>query len=141
MSPKSPIASLSLLQLTGCLKCLFLVCFVFLGLCACAGIYLLKLRKRKGGLGGIASGIFIIEIFKIRLAVTKFGNDQTHLQTPVTEMHITNYFVSEITAYTLNTLTYDRRTEMSYVERLGNIWSAVINDYLTRSRTLKTVLV
>ena len=43
-------------------------------------------------------------------------------------MYIAYDFVAHETAYTLNALADDRRTKMSYVKRLCDIRSAVIND-------------
>ena len=42
-------------------------------------------------------------------------------------MHVTNHIVSHKFADTLHTLTNDCRTQMSYMERFCNVWSAIVD--------------
>ena len=58
----------------------------------------------------------------------KFCDDQSHLQTPVSQMYITNHIVSHEFTDALYTLSDDSRTQVSYMKRLGHIGSAVIHD-------------
>ena len=46
---------------------------------------------------------------------------------PVTQMHITDHIVSHKFANTFHALTDDRRTQMSYMERFCNVWSAIVD--------------
>ena len=58
----------------------------------------------------------------------KFCDDQSHLQTPVSQMYITNHIMTDITAHTLYTLTDNSGTKMSHMQWFCHIGSAVIHD-------------
>lgn len=60
------------------------------------------------------------------MALLQLGDDQSHLQTPVSQMHITDHVMSHKFADPLDTLSNDSRAQMSDMQWLGNIGPAVI---------------
>ncbi len=62
----------------------------------------------------------------------KFGDNQSHLKAPVTEMNIPQDLISHEAKDSLNTLPDHRRTKMSDMKRLCNICTAVIDDDFLR---------
>ena len=64
---------------------------LFAGSCR---IDLFQIGQSEGRLGRIFPGIIGVKVAKIRLALLQLRNDQTHLQTPVAQMHITDGVVT-----------------------------------------------
>ena len=127
MLQKSLIASSSMLQLISCLHSSLFIRFILLGFSAGCRIYFLQFRNGKRCFCRILSLICLIKIYQLRLSLAKLGNDQSHLQTPVSQMHIADHFMSCKAGDSLHTLTNDRRPEMSYMQRLCHIRSAIID--------------
>ena len=59
----------------------------------------------------------------------QFCDDQTHLQSPVSQMNITDNFMSQISSHSLDTLTDDCRTQMSDMQWFCNVWSTVVKNH------------
>ena len=73
------IPAVSILKPLGRLKSSFLICFILLGFCACARVYLLELRKRERRLLRVVARKALIKIRKVRFAALKLRDDQSHL--------------------------------------------------------------
>ena len=118
---------MSVLQKERRLQCFFTILFMFFCISAGRRVDFLKLSNRKRRLFRIFSGEVFIKIWKLRFSLLQFCNDQPHLISPVSQMNITDHFVSFITQDSLYTLSDDRRTQMSYMQRFCHIRSAVIH--------------
>ena len=128
MVPESHVSRFALLKKMSCFQSFVSVRFILFGLAACTWINFFQLTDRKWCFLRIFSCIRIIKINQLRFSVFQFCNDQSHLKTPVSQMNITDYFMTYETANSLNTLANDCRTKMSYMKRFCNIWSAVVDD-------------
>ena len=98
------------LQLEGRLLCPLTECRIYLGFRARCRIDILQLGNRKRRLRRILAGIIRVKIYQIRLTVMQLLDDQSHLQSPVTQMHIADDMVSHIAADALDALSDDRGT-------------------------------
>ena len=98
------------LQFEGCLLCPLTKCRIYLGFRARCRINILQLGNRKRRLRRILAGIIRVKIYQIRLTVMQLLDDQSHLQSPVTQMNITDHLISHKTAHALDALSDDRRT-------------------------------
>ena len=127
MVPQSHVSWLALLKKVSSLKCLLAVCLILFGFAACTWIDFFQLADGKWRFCWIFSCKAVIKIYKLRLSVLQLGDDQSHLKSPVPKMNVTDHLVSHETADSLNALANDGRTKMSYMERLGNVWSAVVD--------------
>ena len=128
MVPESHVSWFALLKKMGCLKCLITVSLILFGLPTGTWIDLFQLADGKRCFCRIFTGKAVIKIYQLRFPVFQLGDDQSHLKTPVSKMYITDHLMSYKTSDTLDALTDDRRTEMSYMKRLGNVWSAIIDN-------------
>ena len=126
--PQSTIPLHSALELKGCFHCFFFICRIFLGLPACGRINLLKLCNRHRCFLRIFAIKAFIKIYKIRVTLLHLGDDQSHLQTPVSHVNVTDHLVSDVTGNSLHTFTNNCRTEMSDMKRLCHVRSAVIHN-------------
>ena len=111
-----------------CLKCLVTVFLIYFGFAACTWIDFFQFADGERCFLRIFSLIAVIKINKLRFAVFEFCDDKAHLESPVTEMYVTDHLVSYISADTFDTLSNDRGTKMSYVERFCYVRSAVVDD-------------
>ena len=126
--PDRTISSSALLQLSRCLECTFLIVLVLFRFAACARINLLELTDRKRCFLRVLSRKGLIKINKLRMALLQLGDDQSHLQTPVSKMNVTDHVVAHEAPHTLDALADDRGTEMADVKRFCHVCSAVIYD-------------
>ena len=76
--------------------------------------------------GNKVIGEVFIKIWKLRFSLLQFCNDQPHLISPVSQMNITDHFVSFKTSNPFYAFADNCRTQMSYMKRFRNIRSAVI---------------
>ena len=129
MLPQGDISRMSFLQLRCDLLCLLHVIFMLFRISARMWIDLFQIRNRKWCLFRIFSRKISIKIRKFRLTMTYFVDDQTDLQSPVTQVHISDHLISHEAADTFYTLSNDCRAQMSYVKWLCDIGSTIINDY------------
>ena len=129
MIPQSAVSPVSLLQLMSCRHGFFFIGFVFLGTGAGRRIDLLQFTDGKGRFLGIFSLIIFLKINQIRLSFLQFCNNQPHLQSPVSQMHIADHLMSQETSHPFYTFTNDGGAQMPHVERLGHIRAAVIDDH------------
>ena len=118
----------TILQFKSSFLCSCFKCLVHFGLAAGSRIDILQLKNGKWSLLRILALKGLIEIWQFWFAVTQLLDDQTHLQPPVTQMHIADHVITQETAHSLDALTDDRRTEMSYMKRFCHIGSAVVHD-------------
>jgi len=135
--PQCPVAALSQLQLMRRLHGFRLVFLVLFGFCGSSRIDFLQLRNGKRSLFRIFPFKVIPEISQVRPAFFQLGDDQSHLETPVAQMHISQDFMPYGTSHPLQALPDDCRTQMSDMKGLGNIRSAVIDDDLQRFLRLR----
>ena len=126
--PDRTVASSALLQLSRCLECTFLIVLVLFRFAACARINLLEFADRKRCFLRVLSRKGLIKINKLRMALLQLGDDQSHLQTPVSKMNVTDHVVAHEASHTLDALADDRGTEMADVKRFCHVCSAVIYD-------------
>ena len=110
MFPDGGIWRITLLKLEGRGLRALLEGLVHFGLAACCRINILQLGNRKRRLRRILAGIIRVKIYQIRLTVMQLLDDQSHLQSPVTQMHIADDMVSHIAADALDALSDDRGT-------------------------------
>ena len=125
--PQCHVTWFALLQLMSSLQCFITICFVFFGFSTCTWINFFQFTDCKRSFFRIFTFISIIEINQLRFTVFQFCDDKSHLKPPVSQMYITDYFVSYKTADSFNTLSDNCRTKMSYVKRFRNVRSAIIN--------------
>ena len=110
MLPDRMERCIATLQFEGCLLCPLTECRIYLGFRARCRIDILQLGNRKWRLRRILAGIIRVKIYQIRLTVMQLLDDQSHLQSPVTQMHIADDMVSHIAADALDALSDDRGT-------------------------------
>ena len=129
--PDCTVTALSALQLEGRIQCFFSVIIMLFCISRRCRIDFLQVTDGKWCFFWIFSGEIIIKIRKIRLAFLQFCDNQSHLISPVSKVDITNHFIAHKTGDSLYAFSDDRRTEMSYMQRLCHIWSAIIqHDHL-----------
>ena len=126
--PQSTISFHSALELKGCFHCFFFICRIFLGLPACGRINLLKLRNRHRCFLRIFAIKAFIKIYKVRVTLLHLGDDQSHLQAPVSHVNVTDHLMSDVTGDSLYTFTDDCRTKMTDMQWLCHVRSAVIHN-------------
>ena len=140
--PQSTITLHSALELKGCFHCFFLIARIFLGLLARGRINLLKLCNRHRCFLRIFTVKAFIKIYKIRITLLHLSDNQSHLQTPVSHVNVTDHLVSDVTRDSLHTFADNCGTQMSDMKRLCHIRSAVIhNNHLLFFRSFKTKLI
>ena len=141
MCQQGAIPPSAVLQLIGCLHGSFLVVRVLLGVSAGCRVDLFQLGDGKRRLFRVFPFICLIEINQLRLSLVQLGDDQAHLQPPVAQMHIADHRMAHITPYPLDTLADDGRTQMSHMQRLCHIGTAIVDhDGLGMCRRLQTKL-
>ncbi len=126
MIPQCTIAAYTVLQFCSRFQCFFFVCRIFFGFAARGRINLFQLRNGERSFLRIFSFIAVIEVNQLRLTLFHLCDDQAHLKSPVTQMHIADHLMSYKAADPLYTLTDDCRTQMTNMKRFCNIGSAVI---------------
>ena len=122
------VASMTVLHQIGGVHGLLLVRLVLLGAGACCRIDLFQLGNGKGRFRRVLAGIALVKVYQIRLTLLQFCDNQSHLQTPVPQMDIAGHLVTHETAQTLYTFADDGRAEMSHMQRLRHVGSAVVDD-------------
>ena len=127
-----------MLELISRLHSSLLVCFILFGLCAGCGINVLKLGNRKRRFLGIFPLIIVLKIHKFRFAHFQLCDNQPHLQSPISQVHVADHRVTHKPANPLDALPDNGRTQMPYMQRLCHIRSAVINHNFLRFFTLST---
>ena len=128
MVPESHVSRFALLKKMSCFQSFVSVRFILFGLAACTWIDLFQLADRKWCFLRILSCVRIFKINQLRFSVFQFRNDQPHLKTPVSQMNITDHFMSYKATDSLNTFSDDCRTKVSYMKRFCNVWSTVVDD-------------
>ena len=128
MIPDRAVRCVSVLQLQRRLVGSCAEFLVRLRLRAGCRVDLLQFTDGKRSLLRIFSGIGLIKIGQFRLSVTKLLNDQSHLKSPVSQMNVTDHLMPQETSHPLDTLANDGGTEMSHMQRLCHVGSAVIYD-------------
>ena len=93
----------------------------------CGGIDLLQIRQGKGSICGIFPGVIFVKIGQFRLTLLQFCDDQTHLQTPVAQVNVTDGLEAKEFVQPLQGLTDNGRPEVTDVQRLCHIGSAVVH--------------
>ena len=74
---------------------------VLLGALACGRVNLLELGNRKRRFLRIRTGEVFVKVRELRLPKAQFFEDESHLETPVAEVHIAYHLVSEESAHAL----------------------------------------
>ena len=129
MVPDGHIASFALLQLQSSFMGTggeFRILFAAGG---GGGVDLFQLTDGERRLGGIFAVKIGVEVGKLRLRFPDALDDQTHLQTPVTQMHVTNDVIAEVTLDALDGLADDGRTDVTHMQGFCHVGSAVVNDH------------
>ena len=108
--PNRPVSTVSVLKQIGCLQCFFPIFFMLFRICACRRINLFQLADRKRGFFRILSRKVFVKIRKFRLTFLQFGDDQSHLVSPVSQMDISDHFIPFQTRDPFDTLADDRGT-------------------------------
>ena len=101
--------------------------FVFLLPGGGGGVKLLQVRQGEGRLGRVFSRKVRVEIGKVRLTVTQFRDDQTHLQAPVAQMHVADGVVAEEGIQPLHGFADDGGAQMTDVQGLRHVGAAVVH--------------
>ena len=130
MLPKRNETGIAALQLDGRLMCGLGKGLILLGALTCGRINLLELGNRKRRFLGIAPRKAFVKIRELRLTEAKLLDDESHLETPVAEMHIAYHLISEEGAHAFQSLTDDGGAQVADVERLCDIRAAVVDDNL-----------
>ena len=128
MPPHRHISLVSILQEIRRLKRFSPVFLVILRLAACRRIDLLQLAYGKRRLRRILPAKSFIKIRQVRLTLLKFSDDQSHLVAPVAQMDISQYLMSHLPCKPFDPFADDRRAQMSHMERLRHVRSAVVNN-------------
>ena len=142
MIPDGPVSGIAVLQPMGRFMSLLRKGRIGFAFAGGAGIDLFQFRNGKWRFLRIAAVKGLVEIRKIRLPFLQFRDNLSHLQSPVSQMHIPDGFVTQISADPFQALADDGGSQMSDMKRLCHIGSAVINDDLfRRGSILKAELV
>ena len=131
--PEGTQAPVALLQAVGRFHGPGVIVRILFGFFAGIGIDLLQFGDRKGSLLRIVSAVIGIKIGKVRLTVLELSNDKAHLQAPVAQMDVADDLFTVIAADPLDGFTDDSGTQVSYMQGLGHIGAAVIQDDPGRS--------
>ena len=94
MLPDGSKRRIAFLKLKGSSLGALLKSLVHFGLAAGGRVDVFQLTDGKWWLRRILSGVILIKINQIRLTVTQFLDNESHLQTPVTQMYVTNHIVA-----------------------------------------------
>ena len=124
--PDGPVAPATLLQLVSCHMGLFGKHGILL-LAGGSGIDLFQIGQSERRFNGVFAGEIGVKIGEVGLALLQLCNDQTHLQTPVTQMDVTDGLIAHKGMKPLQSLTDDSRTQVTNVQRLGDVCSAVVH--------------
>ena len=90
------------------------------------GVDLLQLRKSEGRFLGIGTGVACIKVAKLRLTALKLCDDQAHLQAPVTHMDVADGVIAEELVKPLQCFANDGRPQVTDVQGLCHIGTAVV---------------
>ena len=74
---------------------------VLLRTLACGRVNLLKLGNRKRRFLRIRTGEVFVKVRELRLTKAQLLDNESHLETPITEVHIAYHLVSEESAHAL----------------------------------------
>ena len=124
--PQRPVAPAALLQLQGSLVRLvgeFGIGF----LCGGGGVDLLQIGDGEGSNLGVLPGEAFVKIGQLRLPLLKLGDDETHLQSPVAQVHIADGVVAQELVQPLQGFADDGRPQVADVQGLCHIGSAVVH--------------
>ena len=110
------------------MQCFLPVVLMLFCVGAGCGVDLLQLPDGKGCLLGILSLKGVVKVGEFRLALPQLCDDEAHLVAPVSHVDVPQHLVSHEPADTLNALPDDGGAEMSHMERLGHIGSAVVDE-------------
>ena len=124
-SAESPVAFLQAVRVGHGFRVIVGVLF---GAPAGSGIDLLQFRDGKRRFRGILSGKSGVKIAQIRLSFGNFRDDKAHLQPPVAEVNVSDDVLAVIARDALYSFADDGAAEVSHMERLGHIGSAVVQD-------------
>ena len=101
MLPECGETGIAALQPDGCLMCGLGKGLIFLGALACGRVNLLELGNRKRRFRGIAARKSLVKVRELRLSEAQLLDDESHLESPVAEVHIAYHLVSEESTHTL----------------------------------------
>ena len=130
--PEGVEAALSVLQTACIVHGLGVVFGVLFGFGAGKGIDLFEFGDGKGRLIGIFALKRRVKIRKSGHALFEFRDHEAHLQAPVSQMDITDDILSVEAGDALDRLADDRAAQMSDMQGLGHIGTAVVDDDLLR---------
>ena len=101
------MASVAVLQKVGCLHGRLFVFRMLFGVSAGCGINLLQLADREGSYLRVLAGVALIEVNQLRFSLFQLHDDESHLQAPVAQMHVSDDLMAQETAHSLDALTDD----------------------------------
>ena len=101
------IASVAVLQKVGCLHGCFFVFRMFFGISTGCRIDFLQLTNGKGSFLRVLAGVALIEVNQLRFSLFQLHDDESHLQAPVAQMHVSDDLMAQETAHSLDALTDD----------------------------------
>ena len=128
--PNGPVAPAALLQLEGGGVGTVGEAGVFLLLGGGGRIDLFQFGNGEGSLGGIIAGEVGIEVGEVGLTLLKLGDDQTHLQAPVTQVDVADDVIAQEAVQPLQAFADDGGAQMADVQGLCHVGSAVVDDHL-----------
>ncbi len=126
--PQCPITRSAALQFKGYLMGFFGESSIHLAPSGSSRINFLQLPKGKGRLLWVRTCITFVKIREFRLLLLQARNDQTHLQSPVSQVHVANHTVTKELINALYTFTNDSGAQMTDMQRLRHIRSAIVDD-------------
>ena len=126
--PERTVSAHAVLEFLCILQRALLIGFVHLALSAGRGVDLFQIRYGKRRFFRVFPFVAFIKIGKLRLPFLQLRNNLPHLQSPVTQVDISDHIVSRIAQNSFYALTDDCGTQMSHMQRLRHIGSAVVND-------------
>ena len=127
MLPQSPVAPAALLEFKGGGVGLLGKGFILFFPGGGGGVDLLQLGNGEGGLLRVFPGVIRVEVGKLRLPPLQFRDDQAHLQTPVAQVNVADGIIAEEFVQPFQALADDGGAQMTDVQGLGHIGSAVIH--------------
>ena len=128
MVPESHIAGTAFLQLVCGLQRPVPVLLVLFGAGAGRRVDLLQFSDGEGGFFRIGTCKGSVEVGEFRLSLLQFCNDQSHLQAPVAQMHVSDDLVPQKSSHALDTLPDNGGAQMPYMQGFCHIGAAVVND-------------
>ena len=102
MIPQGAVSSYAVLQLKCILHGFFLISGILFGFAAGRGINFLQLGNGKGSLLGIFPGEAFVKIRQLRLSLLQLRYDKPHLQSPVSQVDVSDNLVACITGNSLD---------------------------------------